>query len=176
MSVLIAQFIEHVAATANVQQFKKGVELTSIGKIEQSIYFIRSGAVRAYFTEDGTEHTVRLGYTGNIITSLDSFLSGKSSEIAIETIRASEIQVFSKGEFLEFVYTSTAMQLAYTQLLESLIQQQLAREIDILISSPVERLKRVLQRSPMLFQEIPLKYIAAYLRMTPETLSRIRKS
>lgn len=176
MSALIGQFLEHVSAQTPVQKFKKGVQLSSIGKIEQSIFLIHTGAVRAYFSEDGIEHTVRLGYVGNIITSLESFLSGKPSEIAIETIRSSEIQVLSKTDFLKFVNASTENQQAYIQLLESLIQQQLAREIDILTSLPVERLSRVLQRSPSLFQEVPLKYIAAYLRMTPETLSRIRKS
>ena len=50
------------------------------------------------------------------------------------------------------------------------------RERDILTSSPLERYNRVLKRSPLLFQEIPNKYIADYLRMTPETLSRIKKS
>lgn len=53
---------------------------------------------------------------------------------------------------------------------------EIEREIDILTFSPAERLNRVQERSPHLFQEIPSKYIAAYLRMTPETLSRIRKS
>jgi len=60
--------------------------------------------------------------------------------------------------------------------LEQLTLQQLEREKDILTSSPLERYKRVLKRSPQLFQEIPNKYIADYLRMTPETLSRIKKS
>jgi hypothetical protein len=64
----------------------------------------------------------------------------------------------------------------YVALLESLITQQIEREIDLLITSPSERLNRVLERSPNLFQEVPLKYIASYLRMTPETLSRIRNS
>jgi CRP/FNR family transcriptional regulator, anaerobic regulatory protein len=60
--------------------------------------------------------------------------------------------------------------------MESLIVQQIEREVDLLTASPTERLARVLKRSPNLFQEVPLKYIASYLRMTPETLSRIRNS
>ena len=50
------------------------------------------------------------------------------------------------------------------------------RELDLLTSSPHERIQRVLKRSPQVFQEIPAKYIASYLRMTPETLSRILNS
>jgi CRP/FNR family transcriptional regulator, anaerobic regulatory protein len=61
-------------------------------------------------------------------------------------------------------------------MLETLLTQQIEREVDLLTASPTERLSRVLKRSPNLFQEVPLKYIANYLRMTPETLSRIRNS
>lgn len=64
----------------------------------------------------------------------------------------------------------------YSRLLELLITQLIEREIDLLTTSPIERLNRVLLRSPHLFRHIPLKYIASYLRMKPETLSRIRKS
>ena len=47
------------------------------------------------------------------------------------------------------------------------------REHDLMLADPKMRLERVRQRSPQLFQEVPHKYIAAYLRMSPETLSRL---
>ena len=64
----------------------------------------------------------------------------------------------------------------WKQILEAFVIQQMDRETDLLTKSPEERFKRVLNRSPQLFQEIPHKYIASYLRMSPETLSRIKKS
>ena len=45
-----------------------------------------------------------------------------------------------------------------------------------MIADPRQRLQRVLGRSPRLFQEVPHKYIASYLRMSPETLSRLLNS
>ncbi len=60
-------------------------------------------------------------------------------------------------------------------ILEQLVYQQIERERDLLTASPADRYHRVLERSPQLFQEVPNKYIAAYLRMTPETLSRLKK-
>ena len=64
----------------------------------------------------------------------------------------------------------------WTKILEDLILQQMEREVDILTTSPKERYLRVLKRSPQLFQEIPNKYIANYLRMSAETFSRLKKS
>jgi len=64
----------------------------------------------------------------------------------------------------------------WTTILENLVIQQMEREIDILTNSPKERYQRVLKRSPQLFQEIPNRHIANYLRMSAETLSRLKKS
>lgn len=64
----------------------------------------------------------------------------------------------------------------WDQILEQLILQQMEREKDILTTSPIKRYQRVLQRSPQLFQKIPNKHIASYLKMSPETLSRLKKS
>ena len=60
-------------------------------------------------------------------------------------------------------------------MLENLVVQQIEREKDLLTQSPRERYERVLKRSPQLFQEVANKYIATYLRMSPETLSRLKK-
>ena len=86
------------------------------------------------------------------------------------------VKVVSKSDFISFLKSDIENLELWDTLLQGLIIQQLEREIDILTSSPVERYKRVLKRSPQLFQEIPHKHIASYLRMTPETLSRIKKS
>ena len=81
-----------------------------------------------------------------------------------------------KEALLKLVHENNESMKQYISLLENLVTQQIDREIDLLITSPVERLQRVSQRSPNLVREVPLKYIASYLRMKPETLSRIRNS
>ena len=58
--------------------------------------------------------------------------------------------------------------------MESLVVESMNREIDLLTSDPHERYQRILRRSPRLFQEIPARYIANYLRMSPGTLSRLK--
>ena len=94
----------------------------------------------------------------------------------MEAIRKTTLKVIPKASLLQLINEDTESLKQYIGLLENLVTQQIEREIDLLTVSPSERLKRVLDRSPNLFQQIPLKYIASYLRMTPETLSRIRNS
>jgi CRP-like cAMP-binding protein len=57
---------------------------------------------------------------------------------------------------------------------EELIQGRATREIEQLTLSAEERYRRLLKRSPHLLQLVPQKDIASYLRMTPETFSRLR--
>lgn len=146
------------------------------GQIESFIYFIIEGAVHAYYLYGNDEASIRFGYKDSIITSLASMINHTLSELSIQAIRKTRLIKIPSKLFLEGVKTNQQLSHIYTKLLEDLVIQQLERELDLLTSSPVERYERVLKRSPQLFQEIPAKYIASYLRMTPETLSRIRKS
>lgn len=155
---------------------KKGDYLISEGEIERNLYFIKEGAVKAFYLTEFEEHIVRLGYNGSILNSLSSFITEQPSELYIEAIKQTTILMLSKQEFYNYVYRDEFTFREYNKFLEILITQQIDRELDLLVSSPSERLERVLRRSPQLFQYIPLKYIASYLRMTPETISRIRNS
>lgn len=156
--------------------FSKGTLITREGDVEKNIYFISTGAVRLFYLTEYEEQIVRLGYDGSMINSLASFLSGRPSEFYLEVIRKTTIKILSKDQVYQLVNENEIHLQQYLKLMENLVVQQVDREIDLLITAPAERLERVLARSPNLFQHIPLKYIASYLRMKPETLSRIRNS
>lgn len=153
-------------------EYKKGHILTAEGEVEHNLYFIEDGAIKIYYQSELAEHIVRLGYNGSILNSLSSFLNRKPSELFIETIRESKVKTLKRNQVIEIISQGQG----YSEFLEGLLIQQLDREIDLLHDLPLQRLERVLKRSPNLFQHVPLKYIASYLRMSPETLSRIRNS
>jgi len=145
------------------------------GSVDTNVYFIESGSLRVFVLDDFEEQTIRFGYKENLIVSLDSFLTSKPSEFFIQAIKKTVVKVITKSQFDNFIKLEKNRGF-WTQILESLVIQQMEREIDILTNSPKERYQRVLNRSPQLFQEIPLRYIANYLRMSAETLSRLKKS
>lgn len=161
---------------ARKKVIQKGEFLIKEGDIERNLYLVESGAVRVFYLSEFDEHIIRFGYEGSLINSLSSFITQKPSEFFIEAIRKTTVKVISKADLVKLRNESDENLRQYIELLESLVTQQIDREIDLLITSPAERVKRVLERSPNLFQHVPLKYIASYLRMKPETLSRIRNS
>lgn len=146
------------------------------GTIDTNLYFVISGSLRTYVLDEFEENIIRFGYKNNLIASLDSFINEKPSDLYIQALKKTKLKVIKKITFMNLIESSTENIKIWRILLEDLILQQMERERDILTYSPLERYKRVLKRSPQLFQEIPNKYIASYLRMTPETLSRIKKS
>ena len=171
-STLIQTFDTHGEKRA----LAKGEFLIKEGETENHVYLIETGLVRVFLVTEHEEQTIRFGYTGSIINSLASFILSRPSEFYIEAIRRTSVKAITKETFKKLVHQDLESERSYTLMLEMLLTQQIEREVDLLTASPTERLNRVLKRSPNLFQEVPLKYIANYLRMTPETLSRIRNS
>lgn len=173
---LLFEFIEKGNLWGSQIEVSRNEYVKVKGTIDTNLYFIDNGSLRIFLIDENEEHTIRFGYKNNIIASLDSFITETPSDFYIQALKKTKLKIISKSTLFNLIENSDKLKNTWTIILEQLIIQQLNREIDILTTSPTERYKRVLKRSPQLFQEIPNKHIANYLRMTPETLSRIKKS
>ena len=155
---------------------KRNEYLKVSGSTDTRLFYVVSGSLRVFVVDEFEEHTIRFGYQGSFITALDSFIKEQPSDFYIQALKRTELKMIPKQDYYQLLHSNAENMKLWQQMLEEFVYQQIERERDILTSSPMERYRRVLQRSPQLFQEIPNKYIASYLRMTPETLSRIKKS
>lgn len=153
---------------------RRGELLIDKEQTESNLYFVCSGTLRIYYPHEGEEHCVGFGYENTLLCSYPSFLSDLPSEYCIEAIKASSLTGISKKEFFSLVDRSPELGKAWRILTEQALLGKIEREMEMLTFTPEERLRRLMSRSPRLFQLIPKKYIASYLRMKPETLSRIR--
>ncbi len=176
---MLEQFLQSIEAAGLWQPqpaLKRKEFLTVKGSTDTKLYLVQSGSLRIFFEDEYEEQTIRLAYPGSLIAALDSFLSEQPSDFYIQALKKCELRAVRKSDLYQFVQQDVQRQKWWQFLLEQLVLQQLEREKDILTFSPRRRYERVLARSPHLFQEVPNKYIASYLRMTPETLSRLKKS
>lgn len=158
------------------KRISRDENLLTAGQKENYIYFVRKGALLVIHSDAERDQNIRFGYPGSIITSLPAFFSSAPSLFTIRAIRKTTVDCCPKSLFLKELEDNESLKMAYLSMLQELITQLVERELDLLESSPKERYKRVLARSPELFQNIPAKHIANYLRMSPEHFSRLQKS
>ncbi len=155
---------------------KRGEYLIQQGQVERHFYFVLEGALRAFAFIGDEEFTIRFACTNSIVAAIPAYFTRKPSELSIQAIRKCTLLKISKTEFEAYFKQSEEKLIAYNDLLKELVASFYEREIDLLTQSPQERIERIRKRSPQVFQEIPHKYIASYLRMSPETLSRLLNS
>lgn len=175
----IQQLLQELFTTcesAEILDLKRGEILPNSASVDTRIFYILDGAIRIFIQNSDSEQNIRFGYQDNILAFLDSFLSGNPTQFRMEALRKTRMLILEKEVFLIQLKSNPEAEKLWTKMLEGLILQQMEREIDLLTETPISRYQRVLERSPQLFQEVPHKHIANYLRMTPETLSRLQKS
>lgn len=161
---------------SEIRVVKRGENLLRPAQIERYVYFVLEGCLRIYFPNDmGEEICVGFGYSGNILSAIPSFLQEKPSEFGISALRKSKLLQISKQRLYELREKSPNIDKVWQLSMEFALIGLIERESAMLIQDPRERLRKLLQRSPHIFQQVPQKYIASYLRMSPETLSRIFK-
>ena len=167
--------LRRLAATRGTPFRARRGELLQAPRARRSpLYVFAEGAAHAYVDAEGGRQTVRLAYPGEMLAALPGLLLGAPSAIGIECVRAAAGYRLGVVELRAFIGGDPARQAAYARMLEELTCGLMLRELDLLEPSPELRYRRVLARSPQVFAHVPLKYVASYLRMAPETLSRIR--
>lgn len=170
------QFIQNlIQKNQSIHHFKRNEYIVKEGVCDTNIYWVQKGTLQIYILINGQEQIIRFAYEGDIFLCLDSFFTQNPTKFYIQAIKSGIYYKIPKQELLKELEQSSDNKLWWETSLIQLVLQQQEREIDLLIDDPKERYNRVLSRSPQLFQLIPHRYIANYLRMSPETLSRIKK-
>ncbi len=152
---------------------KKNEFLVNEGDISEDLFFVKLGALIVGVEIEEKQQIIRLCYKNSLFSSIDSFLTKEPTIYSIKAIKESEVLKVNRNK-IQLIFDEYPE--IFQELLVELIRQQSDRELDLLHSSAAARFDRLLKRSPQVFQEIPHKYIASYLRISAETLSRLLKS
>jgi CRP-like cAMP-binding protein len=137
----------------------------------QAIYFIIKGsAIHMLPADNGTDLAVNLYTTHNWLTDYQSFTSQKPALAFIQAFEDCELAVLEINAIHELIQYSPIFFKA-----GKLLEMMQYTDITTLNLSPEEKYLDLLERRPELLQTFPLKILASYLRIAPETLSRIRK-
>jgi CRP-like cAMP-binding protein len=143
------------------------------GEVAQSMYYLLSGAIYQYeLSPEQDRNIIDLRIQNEWFFDYQGLISQRPSEIYIQTYADSHILELS----LDTVHYLTGRSIAFLQLNSVLGSVLEKMKFFDQAMTPTEKYTFMLNNRPRLIQTFPLKMISSYLKMTPETLSRVRKS
>lgn len=160
--------IESLTQRLKVRCYEKGETLLDIGETCMSWSFLSKGAFREYYIDQElNDVTTNLFTASSWVLNRSSFTSQLPSKCKIEAFEDSEVLQLTVHDLHHLIGESPAF-FALGKILE------VEAKKPNISAKPEEKYLSLLEQNPVIIQKFPLKYIASYLGMTPETLSRVR--
>lgn len=155
-------------------KYAKGEKILDEGEVCQYIYWVVKGLVRQYYYKNGRELTEYMAVENTVFMSIESLFREEPSHQIIHALEPTIVYALPKKELEAVAIKCVNIQMLYRKILEeSLIISQ--RHADMLrFESAQDRYRKLVKTNPQIVLRAPLVYIASYLQMTPETLSRVR--
>ena len=157
------------------QEFKKNDIIIKQGQTENFLSIVTSGIARFFIEKEDKDVTLNFIFENNYLSSYESFLTRTPSPYTIEALTDLVLWRSSHESFLYFFKNTDIGNYLGRISAEGLYLKKAEREISFLTETAEERYLNLMKQDPMLLQKVPLKYIASYIGITPQALSRISK-
>ena len=155
---------------------KKNQVLLQTGQIARYVYYVDKGCLRQYYiNNNGEDRTIYFKTEGGWVSELVSFLDNKPTELNVQALESSELQIINQKNWIYAVTNIHSFTMGFIRAQQDTNYMLKKRLAEATVETPEEKYLRFIKEEPLLLQRIPLYHIASYLAMTPETLSRIRK-
>lgn len=158
-----------------IRSYAKGERLICEGECNSHFYIVVKGVVRGYYClNDGTDISAWFVAAGELMLSTWGYVRGLPSRLTVEALCDCEVYWIPKSELEAFF----SLSVEHANFGRHLFEHEFLNLEDWMVSMGTpraeERYLTLLQDCPELLQTVPLKHIATYLWMTPQSLSRIR--
>lgn len=145
-------------------------------KIPQYLYFIASGFMRLfYYDENGDEVTSHISSPNSFLAPFLSFINQKKAKENIECITECELLRISRPDLVTLIDSSENFKKFSLIIFEQAIESTEIRANDLATLVAEQRYKKLMETQPSILQNVPIQYIASYLGIKPQSLSRIRR-
>jgi len=155
----------------------KNTTILKEGQVCTKLYFLEKGVGRSYYLHENGKYITQWFFSeGTFMTSLESFFQERPSLNYIEIIEESVVYSISKKN-LDLLFKKYHKMEKFGRIISTEMITKISDKLNaIQFQTANERYKYMLKEFPNISNRVPLGYIASYLGITQETLSRIRKS
>ena len=165
---------QEMQAFLKVKELKRKDHFLKQGEVCRHIGFIVKGYVRLYFLVDGEEVTKDFNFENAFCGSYASFSLQQPSRFNVVAMENTTLYLLGRDELFSLYEKYPSMQKFGRLAVEHMFIRKELREASFLLDSAEERYHQAIANEPQLLQRVPLKYLASYLGVTAETVSRIR--
>jgi CRP/FNR family transcriptional regulator, anaerobic regulatory protein len=158
-----------------IKQFKKKAFLLQQGQICNKVSFINTGCMRLFYEVEGVENTVQFFFADRWYTDYESFLTGNPTIENLQALEDCEVIQFKKSDLYNLYITHPVFERVGRILAENAFLSLSKLNKMLTNEEPQQRYLSLLSQRPEVVKNISQHYIASYLGIKPESLSRIRK-
>jgi len=168
--------IEKAISFSRFKVYSKGEVIARTGDKAATAGLVLNGVIRSYYVDkDGNDITQYFASEGS--WCIDSGMIGfDEMQANWEAIEDATVMLFDVKDMRDLIYSDEQLKNIWIMSLEGGMRYKVYRENGFLVESAAERYVTFRKRNPMLASRVPLRYIATYLGITPESLSRIRSA
>lgn len=171
-----APLVEFLRARGETVRYERDGRFSRQGVRNRYSGLVERGAFRyVHVADDGTRHVVGFAFTGEFVGDYISMRNGRPSWVEIEAMCAASVLRVANEQLENFYRTDAEHERLGRSVAEHMLAEVYERLLHSYASPPQERYEALLRRCPDLLNLVPLKELASYLRVRPETLSRIRR-
>lgn len=172
---LEAEAIALIKDRLHVHRKEKNTVLLPLGAISDRLYFLHSGLARGYYVENDKETTAWFAKENDFIYSPTGFLNQKPALEAVELLEDSVLVSLAYGDLRQLYELFPATNNLGRLITENrlLFYDEWIRSLRSLTAE--KRFRKFVADYPAIYERVPLKYIASFLGIAPETVSRILK-
>lgn len=157
-------------------KFSKGEIILREGEVCRNIYYVERGLIRQFYFKNGKQITEHLGVDRTIFMCIESLFHEEPTHLQVEALEASYIYALPKHRLEQVALHNVNIQILFRKILEeSLVISQVMADL-VCFETAQERYRKFCKLAPQIVLRAPLVYVASFLQMTPETLSRVRSS
>lgn len=173
---LDAEAVTNILAVCKYKTVKKKDFFLQEGEVQRSLVFVEAGCLRSYsIDENGFEHILQFAPPEWWIGDMRSMLDQTPASLNIDAVDESKIVLISVKDLEKLYDTIPTLDRFFRILSERSLAAQQHRVIDALSLSAKERYNNFCSQYPSLITCLPQKYVASYIGITPEFLSKMLK-
>ena len=154
----------------------KGDTILAKGQIARYVYVICDGLLRQHVIHNKKDVTQKFYVEGDVIISADSLFSEEPSDINISALTECVCVTFDFDKIIKLSEKSLEVAAFVQKILKSSLLLEQSKCDDRLYSSAKDRYIHFCKTYPVVSLQVNVSYIASYLNMAPETLSRLRST